>query len=352
MMSILILLAVVLSVSSCNNDDNVPVDLLTLTADRLYYNNESENWVVIWNSEGELLDYKPYTLNETARFSTTPRVTDANQTFTVNVESPLATRFLNVSDKYHAFGGNGEAGTPVECFYDPRTSDYNIAYRTDEGLKHKLITDVKANDVFNLTDDDFVPYETEITIDIPSSYALMFLTGYEAGVPLSASGYNLDTYNASTSTSSIRTGYFNSIVKFNMFISLQIGSGNVTYQKLGSLPGAILWPDPTKFQVKSKDPATFAAEATQAVSFVKASWQSSTPQYATRWEVWSPQLAPKIGKLPDEFLKDHPTGAVTAADFERIAFYLGSYSYQKHFEVEIQGIIDEEFEVVTVSKYN
>lgn len=83
--SLLFLLALLLF--ACKNDpDPTPADIITFTDEREFTNNE--NWILAWNSKGELLDYKKFAPSETVTLKSTGDISD----------NKISIGFLNYND--------------------------------------------------------------------------------------------------------------------------------------------------------------------------------------------------------------------------------------------------------------
>ncbi len=400
--STLFLLFIFLNVTSCKDDDEVPVDLLTVNADALYYSgSDAKNWIVLWNSKGDVLDYKEHVPSEAIKLSSTGEVIDNKVTlgfvsyvnddgrdnlvvlvytdiqvgqtinrdvlridtpiaqgpypnYTINFEPSQPFNALFISNKYNYSCGLYSPSTTVTCQMDNLSNKYNIMIRDEAGLRHKVLENVQGESEINLTSEDFTPYENELTFDLPSTIPLLFLNGYEDDVPLSIGGYALDSYYATTPQTKITTGYLDGLTRFSIYLSTfdpdEPGRRSI-YQKAGPLPGTINWPTQSQFSIGSKDQATFAVNTTQAVKYIWATWESQSTTSPTRWEVMSPSTSPKIGRLPDELLELYPFAQPEADDFQQVNVCIGPETYEQLLTRELLGNRKMEFERMLVGIY-
>ncbi len=391
----------VLNITSCKNDDDVPADLLTFTADALYYSGDNSNgWVVVWNSEGELLDYKEFTagtpmklasagqvidnkitiglvshfeqdgvenltvlvftdisvgqeINRTILDIDEPSVTGPFENFTVTVDNTTFFDKIILSSKYGtscAINRNGNTTTTGTI--DPRSAKNNIMFRNGDVVKHKLLNSVTADEEIILSEEEFTPYEHELTFDIPPSIPVVFLNGYEADQSFESSGYVLDSFFSTVSMDQVTTGYIDGVTKFSTVISLynpDMAGRRINYQKWGTLPGTINWPDQSQFELVSTNLATFEVATNEPVKYIMASWYGNVPGGPARWEVASPSKSPKIGKLPDEILALFPDKQPSASDFQYVDVCIGLDTYDDFLTRQLTGDRRNGFESMIVS---
>lgn len=396
----IILFAVAIVFSSCKDDDpKKTVELLTVNAvtHTIPYD---EVWFVAWDDVGKLLDFKKYVEGETLTLTTTESIAndkisvgflryrgDDSSTETITSiytdltpgisftrdlagfgQEPAGSFFLkltnepsfgypNLSGKYGlvATAGSGENGTTVyECFPTTDATKYIVTWVGLPGVYGEL-NDVSAGESFELDASNLKPFDTEVTINMPSEYNFMsiFFRGFESDQAFEEGGYFLDQNNTSIYSPTYKTGYFPGVSKFGLELSINLDDAYVVYQKYGSLPGTISWPDPGKYFINSSDLTSFSVSVTgDPVEYIAAQWFNTVGTDFHSLYVTSPKLAPKIGEIPADIVAARPGFALTTDNLPRsqVGFILkGSQSYESEVAEYFSGkTVEQEVMRVTI----
>ena len=399
-----LLLLLILVLFACKNDpDPTPADIVTYSDVRSFTGNE--NWIIAWNSKGELLDYKKFAPDEVVTLKSTGDISDNKITigflnysnsddykshdisiftdiapgqtfafayptsnnqniddtkkFTVNVPSTGIYRFLQISDAsgYSEGGGSGTEDFQLECTI-ASAGEYNVMYRTDDNLRHKILSDVKAGDVINLTEDDFTPYEHQVTYTYPPGQVDLIINAYTPDIPITSGGVVLDFYLGGKTSTSITTGYYgNSFNSFTTTFDHSSNSGHtfVQFTKLGSLPTEMKIPESVSFPVTNKDPFNMAISSPSNALFHEMRWGNQLYQADgiktsgyVQWTVIGPSDQVKIGALPDEILAAYPLLKIDASHYMHSRVFLGPQTYNEYVSMNLNNKRWDEYEQTSV----
>jgi len=401
-MKAILLFSIILFLFACKNDpDPAPADIVTYSDARSFTN--TENWIIAWNSNGELLDYKKYATGEvvtlkssgdipdnkitigllnynnsnnyqshdiiiytditpgqTFSFNYPPansRNIDPDKKFTVNVPSSGGYRFLQISDELGYFNGGISSSDDFkcDCTITP-ASEYNVMYRTDNEVKHKILSNVKSGDVINLAEGDFTSYEHEVTYTYPPGQVNLIINGYTSATPTGTSGVVLDFYLASNISTSITTGYYEtSFSRFATLFDHSTGSGRTHFTKIGSLPTTMNIPGPATFSVTNKDPFNISFSAPSNALFHQARWgnqlyEGNGPKTTgyVQWTVTGLSAQVKIGALPNEILTAYPLLKIDASHYLESSIFLGPQTYNEYVGVKLNGNYWDDFEQTSI----
>lgn len=402
---------------ACKNDSDEPKPnvVFTVKADYLFSSN-SDNWFGVWTSDGTLIDFKKYTFGDSLEFISPTEIngkitvgifwestklpllgskvtflTDVepgstftrdikkthsivpSSSFRVNMDPPLDFDGSLMMSSSYGWLATAYAGDNFDISFDSRTAKYLLVYRMGDVAKYKLLNNVKSKDLIELTPSDFVPFEKQITFNVPSNVegGGYMLRAYDENVSYSAAGYkwgsvfdidetrfgfttgySIDEGSLDPGPATITAGYPGSFNKLISEIYLIIDNGNtyVHYKKTGAAPGTIKWPDPTKFTYSGESPYDVKLTTTENVQYIKSVWASEA---GTQWVILSPGLAPTLPTIPEDFLKENPTFAHKPAsvfDFYRSSMtaHLGPRTYGQMLADFMNDNFDTEMEEMKV----
>lgn len=376
---------------SCGSDGDTtptpsgPVDVFKINVESGAFPVSSEIWFVAWDDDGTLLNHGKYVTGETLTLTTEETITNNKATlgifrnrpggsdyqlthiaiFTdlapgteVNFQSPAS---IGTSPgKFRLSVSNAPVEWPISV-----TSKYGPAARqtipTDENVlvydismtgdakdylinsysapdKYMKLNDVAANDEYEVDFNNFSTYDKQATINLPSEYnqASIIFRGGETGMPL-GQNYTLGSFQFSESMESSATVYYYSeITQFGTTVSIDHPSGYISYNKYGTLPGTITWPNPSKYTITSFDPNSFAVSVNEQVEYIYGSWyhDDEDDNFYIGLDIYSPKLSPKIGKVPAEMIAIQPRFEIKKEFYNggSVDFITkGSRSYQETF---------------------
>lgn len=400
-----LLLLIILLLFSCKNEpDPIPVDIFTYSDQRAFTNNE--NWIIAWNSKGELLDYKKYTRDEvvtlkstgdvsdnkitigfltynnvdnykshdiiiytdippgqTFTYGTTPSnntpTIDYTKTFNLNVTSSDGIYHnLRVSDAsgYLMSGASGAGDLQCDVTIAP-VGEYNAIYRSYDAVGHKILSNVKAGDVVNLTGSDFIPYEHQQTYTYPAGQVYFFLKGYTSEMPPTFAGVVLDNHYPGGESTSFTTGYYGALfTRFATTFGHSTNSGRSFFEfgKIGGLPTKMNVPDPVNISVTSKNPFNMAISVPSNALFHEVKWgnqlyEGSGPKTAgyVQWRVIGVSAEVKA-ELPVEILTTYPLLKIDASHYKSAQIFVGPQTYNEYVSVQLNGNWWDEFEQTTM----
>lgn len=274
---------------------------------------------------------------------------------TINISSPLSYPDFSISNKYgDTWSTASSPGLyPVDIFHDK----LNVVYRSG-GLKHKMLTGVKSNDVISLTPADFVEYDTKVTFNLPGPVSVFSMVrGYESDWKHpNYGGYLLDLVSTqgTQTISSFTTGYISSMASFMTYISASYPGGPaLTYYKIGAIPSpAIPWPDASKFVISNRTLASYTAAFDKPITWRITTWSKGTAGTTVNWAVSSPSMTHKLKDLPSEIISDHPDLALSNANHVNTTVYLGGASYETMINYTFRDEVEpSETEVIYMVRF-
>ncbi len=387
--------------SSCDNDPNADGQaLVTIDVDASNYMFTPDVWFVAWDENGKFLDVEKFAAGKiqvlrsreltTAKISfgifeymetpvtnnvmiftdVEPGITftrgsrdvlEASKGFTVNFSGVTIPFDATVSSQRGAVTYN--LGMPtLFATIDPNADKYLVSYRDKvAGLRYKMLNDVHDKDVIALNVSDLSPYENQATFNLPSLYdkgAIRFY-GFEGTQSPTDMGYVLDESGFSSGNESITTGYYPAITKFVTVLQVynelgMLPASQTGYYKSGSLPGTINWPDHTKYTINSLSFDNLSVSVDSPVEYIAIYALNNDNGVTNQAIIYSPDLNPVIGEVPEEILSKRPSLALTEQNFRgtSVAFYpTGAETYDQmlswYFTGETSG---REYTYVNVIK--
>ena len=350
-----VLFSLALLLISCSGDDS-PNEILEVPVPELYFSfkanndtSESENWIIIHNENGELLDYKSFEENDYLEFKTqNPLLTDnisitlftyskingnklhaittttgvdkgsiwddENKPITEGATDVLIGSFnfaltnfhkiewLNISNENGEMGG-GLSGSENGSVWTYSDSDYTLYEKNNYMFtivennldsKYYYLQDIQDGDNISLDYSEFKLFDSYLNINIPinSSY-LMVLLGFEDYQDyFDGNGYMLSQIfpfnNDDVNQNPIRIGYLDRLNKYMTQFSVYFDNYTYNYKKYGAKPNEIIVPDNSTFSITNNSVQNF--EFSTNVNFIKYTsyWSYNTGTWNSDWveNVW------------------------------------------------------------------
>lgn len=350
--NIIALFSFILILVSCSRDAPFPNENLELpVVEELYFSfkankdtSESDNWVIIHNENGELLDYKSFEENDYLEFKTkSPLLTDKisislfsyseingniyhtiatttgidkgsvwddeNETITVGATNTLVGDFsftlidfpeiklFNISNENGGIGG-GLSGSGSGGVWTYSASNYSLYEKnnylftiveSNADSKYFYLQDIQNEDNILINYSEFKLFDSYLNIDLPlnSSY-VMVLFGFEDYQDyFDGDGYKLSQIfpfnNYDVNQNPLRIGYLNRFNKYMTQFNVYFENYIYNYKKYGSKPNEIIVPENLTFSISDNSVRNF--EFSTNITFVKyvSKWSYSIGIRNTDW---------------------------------------------------------------------
>jgi len=385
----------------CKDDSEVqnlqPITIFTFHAADNFESSASENWVIIHNSEGELIDYKSFESGETLTFETTKKITDNKLTITL-LNLYLANGTTHVYDlkSYHAIDV-GDEWTIHNPFTYSDTSNITGSFSfslTGDNLQYVSLTDQHGNsftgsgggnsytgnaeihdnggnylltavdsglprykfietpqdqehvdlDFQNLNDFDHI-----VDFSFPDcDNIFLMVEGRREEQEYSEPSY-LTAYVFGRSGSSIKAGYIDLLSKYKTYLSLPYGEKIYTYFNQGSIPTAVSFPFNADFNITNKTISKFTYTTNNSLAYRTTSWTLRDGSNVIDWSVIAPGGDYKIGAMPDELTNLYPFLGSENLNYISTDFVTSGQSYDELIEHTYKGKATEILELYSVS---
>lgn len=340
----LLVFSIAMFLISCASDDSIPELYFTYKANT--DTSESDNWIIIHNENGELLDYNKYEENDFIKFETlNPLLTDKisvtlfsySQTnsdtfhgiktttgvdkgtvwddkprlinegkrntsigdFNFTLNNFPSIELLNISNENGEIGG-GLSGTGSNGLWTYSASNYTLYEKNDYlftiaepilDAKYYFLEDIQDGDDISIDYSEFKLFDSYLNIDIPSNTTyLLVLLGFEDYQDYSISeGYVLNQIfpfdRNDLNQNLLQIGYLDRFTKYRTQFRVNFDNYTYNYLKNGSKPNEIIVPKDPTFNINDNSLQNF--KFSTDVNFVKyvGKWSYSTGIRNTDWIV-------------------------------------------------------------------
>jgi len=401
---ITVLLSALLALLSCDDSNNetpapASVKIFTFHATADFVSSSSDNWIIIHNSAGELIDYKPFESGETLVFETDKEITDNKLTITlfdhhfanntthvydlksyhgIDIEdewtiskpatsSPTSKNVIgsfsfsltgeklqdvNMTDKrtrsFFGMGGGSSYSGSSEIYDD---SEGFLITALDNGHpRYKFLQDVKDQDHYNLNFQEMDEFDKTVTVPVPQyNRIFLLIEGREED-----QGYNDPSYltaftNGSKGSSIIAT-YLDRLSKYKTYLLLWYEEKDYYYFNQGTIPATISLPFDAEFSITNKTVSNFSYTHTQPFAYRTTSWtlRDDANTEVFDWDVNAPDGDYKTGSLPDELLRMYPYLKPENMVYITTSFTTSGQSYSELIESGYKGKAKEILELYSV----
>jgi hypothetical protein len=350
-----------LAIAGCDDESAETISpdktaLLTLKVETSYETSKTDDWLVILNTDGSVLEWIPFETSQTYQIATektltgasigvavlrhlgdgankyynnsvylnitpgkiftlqNPPVTPANPEtgyYSVNVSGiPNVDQFgLGNGKSDVCLGSGGFGSATINCSATGK-SLLQISSNS-EPPRYKFLDELKDGDKLDLTWNDLTPFNKTITYELPSPTNLSLVVyGREEGQGYGTPGYNLSYHVSGDQHSSISAGYLESLSKFETRLNASYSKYTLRYTHLGDNPDPnLVWPKLESFGYNRKEITDFSATSVEAIKYRNTSYyyqDYSGPTVSVYWNVYSSELTHVIGAFPLEITNEHP----------------------------------------------
>lgn len=211
----------------------------------------------------------------------------------------------------------------------------------DNNLRYKFFEDVAANENLSFTYDDLAVPETNIDVNV-NGYNQIFLTisGFESESDKNFSGYGVGSAYWDQPRSSIRLGYLDRLKYYRTSLTLRHYLHEVVYEKAGSPPSAINFPEKPEATFHNLNAVAFSASIDQPFQYRHSYWiyqPQNTPVTIIRWDVYSPANEQKLMEFPKEITDLFPSLTLNRMTHINTTFVHSGSTYGDIVETRFKG---------------
>lgn len=367
---------------SDNSQDEIPQP----AQEELYFSykanddtSESDDWIIIHNSNGELLDYRAFEKNDFLEFKTkSPLLTDKISVSVFSVyesygkknhfiktttavdkgivwdfeQEPIIepitsssigsfdfkltnfpkTELLNISNKGGDINGSlsgvGAGGSWTYSgsdftLYENNDYLFTIAQGTSDS-KYYYAENLNDGDVITVEYNQFIPFDSYLSINLPpdSSYFLLLL-GFEDDQNYTlGDGYVLSKIfpfdNNSINQNPLRVGYLNNLDRYITTFDVYLEGYTYNYKKYGAKPNEIVIPEDPTFSIGDNSLENFRFSTSLDFNQYTSIWSNNTEEVSSNWYVESGSNSyHKIGKIPEELVQKYPDFNINSLEYNK-----------------------------------
>jgi hypothetical protein len=381
----------------CSDEKSEPEPILqtilSIKVDAQFPATEWDNWLVIHNSEGKLIDYKQFEAGEEFSFETKASIPDDKINVTLlryRLQNGYNSHFLTtymlvpigqswtvkdpefdsyepgtqignfkveVSDVFYdymaligdKFGRTGSSTWSSNTYsgnamiYD-NASDFFLSVTDQSGNpRYKMFEDVSDGDFVKISSNEMKPFEKVVDVNFPSTVDIFFhVTGHEADQNSNGYWINSNVYSSSsTAKTNLKLGYTDIFDKYSTYLTFSYADRTFEYSKHGTAPTEINLPLTASFAGQNKSIRNFTFSKNQTFEMRRSYWiirdLQVTPKEWINWEVISPDGAQLINEWPTELSTKYPDLALDKMVYSSSNFYTASPSYQAVIDAAFKG---------------
>lgn len=357
---ILVLIGLLLS---CQEVDINPTRLFTLKVDSSYSTENTDNWIVVHDQDGKVLEHKSFESGDELIIETQKSINNSNTlaitiikyypippafqsnylietyfnypigsqmtleqiattedpvgdligTFDVRLTNLGFLDTYSLTNKYgRTCGGSGQitefnSEINFNCSIEDIAQNYLLVASDNQGnLRHQRLEDIQNGNNYEIDFSEMQNFDEYFEFNFPqSSNVLLVVEGQEIG-QLSANGYSLQYHFQSDTHNKIKVGYLNSLTNYSTWFS----STPYTYFNKGSKPDPnFSFPAINEFSVQNKKIDEFTSTAANDFVYRKSFFDYRDPtnsKLIVNWTVNSSSPNHLLEQLPNEILEIHP----------------------------------------------
>ncbi|HMJ67839.1 MAG TPA: hypothetical protein VK508_03035 [Cyclobacteriaceae bacterium] len=406
----LLVLSVLLLTVSCREDDP-PRVVFTVTVDESYVTATDDTYIILHNTNGDLIEYKPLESGETIEFETAAKTpgdkvdvtiariygnpsgrgltylwsyleVPAGQSWTLTYrqvtygpareydQAGTYTMLLNnfngavarsISDRNYLLPSS-TSNSPSSLTASIYSQNHKHLLSLDNGtnLKYRFIEDPKNGETYTFDFNQMTAFDKTISVPFTEpSYVYAHVMGYETMEDFRyLTGFVL--YNSISSgqkRNSLNIGYLNSMLKFRTEIRLGAGKWEVSHVSRGAAPASLLLPSPSAFTFQEKFAHSVVYSSTVPVTYRVSYFMSEglTSTEGTHWYFYAPEGRTRQPSFPDALREKYPMLDVGEFRHYSTTFYTKTWPYETFLAREFGGMSrkaeEDEFEDVAVVLY-
>lgn len=409
-----ILLLFLVFFSGCDDEDeptNSPgpgpepelVTIFTLTID-MDYPFKRDNWVLVHDKDGVLLDYKQIDTGGVLEFQTSAAVpdrigitifkydtignTDAYTfesylavptgqewiwqkpttppvvgpgtsvgTFTTNYTVPVPLR-MDVFGNGSTLGGTSQTGNTK--FYQStiyeNDKNFLLSIAGDGSPRYTFFEKVQNAEHFEVTFDEMEEYDKVLDISFPPTsdpYVKVYTIDDEGKAQYYTylNTFNLPPFGPSETLTNLKIGYLNRFEKYYTSIQIPSPAFGFGYEKVGTSPAAINFPDHAEYEVTNETFENFSYSNEKPFTMRRSSFQDDAiPNRQIWWTLYAPEGTDRVKELPEAFIEIYHLIKLQNFEHRTTSFQNSSRSYLGYLGRIGNGTPEsEEYETTTIS---
>ena len=379
---------------SCKEETTEPLEemfVLRVPAD--YPTNNTDNWVMLHDLNGSLLDHKSFESGDTMVFQfTNSEITDqfivtlfeylqengftyynlnsysaiaqkqeweltTSQKPTSTINNTIIGNFtLTVTDASQIFTKSLTArsgrwsswpiqNVATQNIYEGDSS-FLLSVETDLGNpRYKFLENVTDQGSYEVSFiNEMSEFDKKIDVTFPPTKdILLIITGYEKDQPMNGFGYEL--YNNllfpnTVTRSSISLGFLNRFDRYSTSLKVGYSGLEYIYSKKGSIPTSISLPLHMEFELIDKSLGNYSYTYSEGFSMRKTRYfhKDINNSYSINWDVFAPPIDTRIKELPDNFANLYPQFQLDKPVHYVTDFYVQhNVSYNDFIDINFKG---------------
>lgn len=400
-------LFVLLAIISCDDENNVnepagPPAMFTLTVDPDFALNK-DNWVIIQDKNGDVLDYQQIKTSGTFKFETDRDVPDeeisvtffkydslifqnyhldsyssvptgrtwtwkkstrspilgdggSDGSFSVNYTVPTPLRMSYFSNSFTEGRHSQTLNTLYYQVVIPKKDrNFLLTIAGDGNPRYRFFENVKRDDHFNVTFEEMSEYDKVVEISFPPAISpkvevFSVLDDGKSQYHTYDNSFNRPPFEMEKTVTNLKIGYLDRFKKYSTFIYIPTAEFEFRYEKVGSAPDAISFPEHPPFQLSNTTVGSFAY-TNEILLTKRSSLFLYSPKFGVNiWWLWhAPDKFANVAQLPQLLLDRYPF--LIAEKFEHVFtdFETSTRSYTGYLDNVGKGTPeDEEFERTTI----
>ena len=384
-----------------------PFPLFTLIIDPSFKTDTGNNWVIVNDAtSGEPVAFKPFESGQTIKLETASDLPATTVTITilsytpgpigkgyygktyfgipkaetwtlktpayetnttpgssfdyyVSITTDKKPKEITLSDNWGAtlkdsYGISG--GFALKGAVNPGAPNQHLSLRLGwDVLKHKFIRDIKNTTTYTFQYEELDDFDQVVNFSFPSTNN--FYLGVSGREPGSAGvGYttcSLRSYQTSPDYfQTLNAGYLNALTNYKTELDLWYSSYQYEYANTGAIPGAISWPDPSKFKVDNTTITNFSIGTAPDYQYRVSTWGSNASQPLIGWQFMSNSSSYLFKGLPADLKALVPDVDLNALTYNGTKFYTKGLTFDETWRVEFKGsALPDTVETIAVILY-
>ncbi len=362
-----IILILLVIFSGCDDEDdpqNSPapgpepelITIFTLTID-MGYPLKRDNWVMVHDKDGVLLDHKHIDTGGVLEFQTSATVpseigvtifrydtTGNSDVYTfesylgvptgqewiwqkpdnppvvgpgTSVGTFSASYTLPTPLRMDIFGNGSTLGNASQTgntkFYEStiyeKDKNFLLSIAGDGSLRYKFFEDVQDGDHFDVTFDAMEEYDKVIDISFPPTsdpYVKVYALDEEGNAQYYTylNTFNLPPFAPSATLTDLKIGYLNRFEKYYTSVQIPSSAFGFTYEKVGTSPTDINFPAQADYEVTNRTLENFSYSNDKPFSMRRSLFEDDAiPNRQIWWTFFAPEGTYRVKQLPEAFLE-------------------------------------------------
>lgn len=227
---------------------------------------------------------------------------------TYTLPSPLRMDLFGNTVTLGGFSQSGDTKYYQSTIFE-KNRNFLLTIASNGNPRYMLFENVENGDHVEVTFDEMQEYDKILDISFPPAVDpfVKVTTMDDNGWPeyyTYYNGYNLPPFAPSATLTNLKIGYLNRFEKYYTTIAIPSTDFNFSYEKVGSAPSAINFPDHAYHRVIDKTLANFSYSNEVPFSMRRSSFKDdSVPDKQIWWSVYAPEGTDKITELPQPFVE-------------------------------------------------